>query len=125
MIQKYTTIIVKDLEESLDFYINIIGLKKVNKFSPESGVTISFLKDEESNLIELLEDKNLPEEDFKESRVSIGFGVDNLDETLKRLKENGFETIKDTIETPGDGKLAFIKDPNGVEIGLNQGFNMK
>ena len=124
MIQKYTTITVKDLEESLDFYINIIGLKKVNKFSPEPGVTISFLRDEESNLIELLEDKNLSEEDFKESRVSIGFGVDNLEETLKRLKEHGIETIKETIETPGDGRLAFIEDPNGVEIGINQGFNM-
>lgn len=124
MIQKYTTITVKNLEESLKFYMDLIGLKKVNKFSPEPGVTISFLKDEESNLIELLEDKNLSEEDFKESRVSIGFGVDNLEETLKRLKEHGIETIKETIETPGDGRLAFIKDPNGVEIGINQGFNM-
>lgn len=124
MIQKYTTIIVKDLEESLDFYINIIGLKKVNKFSPEPGVTISFLRDEESNLIELLEDTNLSEKDFKLSRVSIGFGVDNLEETLKRLKENGIDTTKETIETPGNGRLAFIEDPNGVEIGINQGFNM-
>ena len=32
--------------------------------------------------------------------------------------------IRPIIETPGDGKLAFIKDPNGVEIGINQGFNM-
>ncbi len=124
MIQKYTTITVKDLEESLDFYINIIGLKKVNQFSPESGVTISFLRDGESNLIELLEDKNVSEKAFKKSRVSIGFGVDNLDETLERLKGHGIETIKETIETPGDGKLAFIEDPNGVEIGINQGFNM-
>lgn len=124
MIQKYTTITVKNLDESLEFYINILGLKKVNKFSPESGVTISFLRDEESNLIELLEDKNISEEDFKESRVSIGFGVDNLDETLERLKSEGIEVIRDIIETPGDGKLAFIKDPNGVEIGINQGFNM-
>lgn len=124
MIQKYTTITVKNLDESLDFYTNIIGLKKVNKFSPESGVTISFLRDEGSNLIELLEDKNISEEDFKESRVSIGFGVDNLDDTLKKLKIEGIEIIRDIIETPGDGKLAFIKDPNGVEIGINQGFNM-
>lgn len=124
MIQKYTTVTVKDLDESLDFYINIIGLKKINKFSPESGVTISFLRDEERNLIELLEDKNLSKEDFKQSRVSIGFGVENLDETLQRLKAQGVETIRPTIETPGDGKLAFIKDPNGVEIGINQGFNV-
>lgn len=124
MIQKYTTVTVKDLDESLDFYINILGLKQVNKFSPESGVTISFLRDDNSTLIELLEDKNLSEEDFKESRVSIGFGVDNLDEILDRLKIEGIEIIRDIINTPGDGKLATIKDPNGVEIGINQGFNM-
>ena len=124
MIQKYTTVTVKDLEESLDFYINILGLKQVNKFSPESGVTISFLRDDNSNLIELLEDTNLSEENFKESRVSIGFGVENLDEILDRLKIEGIEIIRPIIETPGDGKLAFIKDPNGVEIGINQGFNM-
>lgn len=124
MIQKYTTVTVKDLDESLDFYINILGLKQVNKFSPASGITISFLRDDNSNLIELLEDKNLSEEDFKESRVSIGFGVDNLDEILDRLKIEGIEIIRDIINTPGDGKLAAIKDPNGVEIGINQGFNM-
>lgn len=124
MIQKYTTVTVKDLDESLDFYINILGLKQVNKFSPESGVTISFLRDDDSNLIELLEDKNLSEEQFKESRVSIGFGVDNLDEILDRLKIEGIEIIRPIIETPGDGRLAFIKDPNDVEIGINQGFNM-
>ena len=108
MIQKYTTITVKDLDESLDFYINIIGLQKVNKFSPESGVTISFLRDDESNLIELLEDKNLSEEDFKESRVSIGFGVDNLDETLERLKRAGIETIRPTIETPRQVTMQWV-----------------
>ncbi len=124
MIQKYTTVTVKDLEDSLDFYVNILGLKQINKFSPESGVTISFLRDENSNLIELLEDKNLSEENFKDSRVSIGFGVDNLDEIIDRLKIEGIEMIRPIIETPGDGKLAFIKDPNGVEIGINQGFNM-
>lgn len=124
MIQKYTTVTVRNLEESLKFYTEILGLVKVNKFSPEAGVTISFLKDSESNLIELLEDKNLSEENFKESRVSIGFGVENLDDTLKKLKEKGIDIIRDIIETPGDGKLAFIKDPNGVEIGINQGFNM-
>lgn len=125
MIQKYTTIIVKDLNESLDFYIDIIGLEKINEFSPESGVTISFLRDKENNLIELLQDENLSQEDFKQSRTSIGFGVENLDETLKRLKKHGIETIRDIIQTPGDGKLAHIKDPNGVEIGINQGFNIK
>lgn len=124
MIQKYTTIIVKDLEQSLKFYIEVLGLKKVNQFSPEEGVTISFLRDEGSNLIELLEDKNIAEDTFKESRVSIGFAVDDLDDTLNKLKEQGIETIRDIIETPGDGRLAFIKDPNGVEIGINQGFNM-
>lgn len=124
MIQKYTTITVKNLEESLEFYINIIGLKKINQFSPESGVRISFLRDEEKNLIELLEDKNIDASQFKMSRVSIGFNVDNLDETLKTLKQHGIEPIKEIIETPGDGRLTFIEDPNGVEIGINQGFNM-
>lgn len=124
MIQQYTTIMVRNLEESLDFYINRIGLKKINQFSPENGVRISFLKDEQKNLIELLEDKNIDDDEFKASRVSIGFGVENLDETLEKLKGHGIEPIKETIETPGDGKLTFILDPNGVEIGLNQGFNL-
>lgn len=124
MIQKYITITVKNLEQSLDFYINIMGLKKINQFSPESGVRISFLRDEEKNLIELLEDQNIDANEFNAQRVSIGFGVKNLDETLKMLKGHGIEPIKETIKTPGDGKLTFIVDPNGVEIGINQGFNM-
>jgi len=48
--------------------------------------------------------------------------VMDLEGTLKELKDKGVEPVRGPIEIPSGEKFAFIKDPNGVEIELIQGF---
>ncbi len=83
------------------------------------------MKDEDSGLIEFIEYKNTSkDDDIRESIVSIGIGVVDLERTLNELKDKGVEVIRGPIEVPSGEKFAFIKDPNGVEIELIQGLDI-
>ncbi len=119
------TIAVSDLEKSEKFYKEILGFIEIKRFNPMEGVTIAFLKDEDSGLIELIEYQNTSkDDDIRESIVSIGIGVVDLERTLNEGKDKGVELIRGPIEVPSGEKFAFIKDPNGVEIELIQGFDI-
>ncbi len=121
----FTTIAVKDLEKSIKFYTEIIKLKEVMKFSPQKGINIVFLKDENNGKIELIESeqKKISGAGGAASFVSIGFAIDDLNETMEMLHKKNIEIIRGPIQTPGGEKFLFIKDPDGVEIELIQGFN--
>lgn len=122
----FTTIAVRDLEKSVKFYTEIIKLNEVMRFSPQKGINIVFLKDEYDGKIELIEYEQNKEVDVsgKESIVSIGFAIDDLEKSMKMLNENNIKIIRGPIQTPGGQKFLFIKDPDGVEIELIQGFNL-
>lgn len=135
---KFTTLTVKDLEQSVAFYQDVLQLKEIRRFSPHEGITIVFLEDEHKTLLELIEHKNgagagegAGKESGKESGkeagghsiVSLGFEVENLLETLEALKGKGIAIQRGPIETPSGEKFAFIKDPNGFDIEFIQGFN--
>lgn len=119
----FITIHVKNLEESVEFYKNVFGLFEAIRFSPQKGVNIVFLKDEENGLIELIENNHIPQVNDG-SLVSIGFNVEDLNEVLKRLGEKDIKIIRGPIEVPSGEKFVFIKDPNGVEIELIEGFSI-
>lgn len=115
---KFITITVKNLEESLNFYKEILGFKEVRRMNPMEGVKIAFLEDENSGTIELIENEEISKayDVLKESMLSIGFGVENINEKIDELKNKKINIIRGPIEVPDGSKLAFIKDPNGIEI---------
>ncbi|MCX7747559.1 MAG: VOC family protein [Clostridia bacterium] len=121
----FTTIKVRDLEQSLKFYKEVIGLKEVVKFEAQPGVKIVFLKDENNNKIELIEFEHMKNaSDEGKSKVSIGFAVESLDNTMKLVKERDLEIVMGPVETASGERFIHIKDPNGVEINLIEGFKM-
>jgi len=122
----FTTITVRNLEKSVRFYTEVIKLHELQRFSPHKGINIVFLKDEENGKIELIEYEQMKETDVsdKASVVSIGFAVEDLDAAMKMLIEKNIEIIRGPIHTPSGAKFVFIKDPDGVEIELIQGFNI-
>lgn len=122
----FTTIAVKDLERSIKFYTEVIKLNEMMRFSPQKGINIVFLKDEDNGKIELIKYEQKSKIDVTVSTpiVSIGFTVDNLDDSIKMLKEKNIEIIRGPIQTPDGQKFLFIKDPDGVEIEFIQGFNL-
>ena len=122
-------IAVKDLEQANDVFAKLIGEEhyKVEEVEVE-GVKTSFFRAGESK-IELLEAKNTdsPISKFIEKRGEgihhIAFYVDNIEKEMQRLKDNGFELIREHYSKGADNKfIAFVhpKSTNGVLIEICQ-----
>jgi len=119
----FVTITVKDMDESARFYKDVLGLKEARRFSPQPGVDIVFLKDEEGNAIELIAHEG-NEGACGRSSVSIGFEVDSLEATMAMLKDRNVGIIRGPLGATGGVRFLFVKDPNGVEIEFIEGFKL-
>lgn len=118
----WTTIYVRDLDESIAFYSDLVGLRVVRRFPAGPGVEIAFMGNGVDNetLVELLADRSGRAISFDYGDfVSIGFAVDSVDAMLDAVKERGIPVHSGPIETPGS-RFFSIKDPNGFTIQLFQ-----
>jgi lactoylglutathione lyase len=111
---KYATIIVRDMDESIRFYTEFMGLEIASQHKPVPGVVITIMKSEGEAMVELI--KN-PQDDI--GLYSLGMDVEDLWTTVKELKAKG---AKITMEPKPItvGALAFCEDPNGAKIALIQ-----
>ncbi len=101
----WTTIIVKDLERSLAFYCDIVGLPIVRQLSGAHG-NIVFLGDGDTN-IELIENPHAAV--VTGNRISLGFAVDSLDAMLEfAFRPN--EHIR----------FFYVLDPDGVRVQFSE-----
>jgi lactoylglutathione lyase len=117
----HVSITVKDMEESIKFYSNIIGLKLVRRRTiSENNAEIAFFKDEQSNVdIELTYWKNKKEWNEGDELDHLAFSVSDLDASIKKFRDLGIEIAKEPFYLKGSTtKIAFIKDPNGIWLEL-------
>jgi lactoylglutathione lyase len=117
----HTMVRVENIQISLNFYCNLLGLKEVRRRESEKGrFTLIFLaaenSDEKTGLLELT--YNWDPEEYKGGRNfgHLAYGVKNIYETCKKLQDNGV-TIN---RPPRDGRMAFVKSPDGISIELLQ-----
>jgi lactoylglutathione lyase len=112
----WTTIYVKNLEESIAFYSSLLELQVIRRFPAGPGIEIAFMgngtKDE--TLVELLVDSNNSAVNYSEF-ISIGFAVDSVDVMLATVKNKEIPVHSGPFETPGS-KFFCIKDPNGLSV---------
>jgi lactoylglutathione lyase len=122
----FVTVKVRNLEESLEFYTEFLGLCVVKKFPAGPGVSIAFLSDENGNKIELIENahEKINEETKGLSLVSIGFVVPSVDNVIELVNKKGIKVLSGPVKTPTGAKFIFIEDPNGAEIEFIEGFNL-
>ena len=117
---------IRDIDDSLDFYCNKLGLVEMRRRDvPEGRFTLIFLaapKDEgrskEANAPELELTYNWDPEAYETGRSfgHLAYKVDNIHETCQRLMDAGV-TIN---RPPRDGRMAFIKSPDNISIELLQ-----
>ena len=112
---------ISDIEKSLDFYCKKLGLKEVRRKESKKGrYTLIFLasenSDEKHNLLELT--YNWDPEKYSNGRNfgHLAYSVKNIYDTCKNLMDNGV-TIN---RPPRDGRMAFIKSPDGISIEILQ-----
>ena len=117
----HTMVRIENIEESLDFYCNKLGLKEVRRRESEKGrFTLIFLaagnSDEKTGLLELT--YNWDPEEYTGGRNfgHLAYNVKNIYEICKKLMENGV-TIN---RPPRDGHMAFVRSPDGISIELLQ-----
>jgi lactoylglutathione lyase len=111
---KYTTIIVKDMDESIKFYTEVMGFKIDSQYDLGPAGTITLLKGEGETMVEII--KNPVDEP---GLFSIGMDVEDINTTVKELKSKGAKITMEPIPITV-GTLAFLEDPNGVKIALIQ-----
>lgn len=115
----HTMVRVTDLEESLDFYCNKLGLREVRRHDrPEGRYTLVMLAapGDESAQIELTYNYDPEELSGGRNFGHIAYQVDDIYETCQRLMDAGI-TIN---RPPRDGHMAFIRSPDRISIELLQ-----
>ncbi len=122
----HTMVRVKDIDESLEFYCNKLGLTEVRRSENEKGrFTLIFLSapadqarasQEQAPLIELT--YNWDPEDYNGGRNfgHLAYEVDDIYALCDRLMKAGV-TIN---RPPRDGRMAFVRSPDGISIELLQ-----
>jgi len=118
----HTCLNVSDMEKSIGFYTNHIGLTFVSRREiKENNAEIAFLKDEAGNAIELThwrDKKTLTEGDNFDH---IAFQVDDIQHSISSLRDHGVTIAMEPYSLKGSSsKIAFIKDPDGNWLELIQ-----
>jgi lactoylglutathione lyase len=115
----HTMVRVTDLEASLDFYCNKLGLEVVNRIDVEAArFSLIFLAapGDESAQVELT--YNWDPEKYNGGRNfgHLAYSVDDIYAHCQRLQDGGV-TIN---RPPRDGHMAFVRSPDGISVELLQ-----
>ncbi len=115
----HTMVRVTDIEQSLDFYCQKLGLVEIRRKGSQAGrFTLIFLAapGDEAAQIELT--YNWDPEPYDEGRNfgHLAYEVDNIYETCQKLMDEGVLINR----PPRDGRMAFIRSPDNISIELLQ-----
>ena len=112
----WSTVMVKNLEESIKFYQDIAGLNVSRRFNLGPSVEIAFLGDGETKL-ELICDESIKEVNFGPN-ISLGFIVKSVDEMMALVKEKNVDIYSGPFKPNPNIKFFYVLDPNGLKIQL-------
>lgn len=122
----HTMVRISDIDQSLDFYCNKLGMREMRRVENAQGrFTLIFLaaphdrrraSEETAPLLELT--YNWDPEVYGSGRNfgHLAFEVDDIYATCQRLHDNGVIINR----PPRDGRMAFVRSPDGISIELLQ-----
>jgi lactoylglutathione lyase len=122
----HTMIRISDVEQSLDFFCNKLGLVEVERNDyPQGRFSLIFLaapddaeaaKEKRAPMVELTHNWDPEEYDEGRNFGHLAYRVDDIYETCQRLMDKGV-TIN---RPPRDGRMAFVRSPDNISIELLQ-----
>ena len=116
----HTMVRVNDIEASLDFYCDKLGLQENRRYENEQGrFTLVFLSapGDESAQVELTYNWDADElGDGNRNFGHLAYAVDNIYETCQRLMDGGVTISR----PPRDGRMAFVRSPDNISIEILQ-----
>ena len=123
MIKKYlhTRFRVSDMDKSISFYRDILGMKVVEQKTSPRGSKLVFLKFPDMDCeLELCSFPDSGNVHVSEDLVHLAFEVDDLERCIERLKAAGVLITEGPIESSNGTRFIFTEDPDKYEIELMQ-----
>src|ERR1700686_2755211 len=112
---------LNDLEKTVKFYREVLGLEEVRRHKSPRGSELAFMKAPESEeLIELCHFPASGPVQVQPDLTHLAFEVDSLAEFGKHLAALGVKFSDGPHMTSGGGGIAFVDAPEGYEIELIQ-----
>jgi len=115
----HTMVRVTDIDQSLDFYCNKLGLKEINRYESEEGrFTLVFLSAPNNEEAQIELTYNWDSENYDEGRNfgHLAYSVKDIYETCQQLLDGGVIINR----PPRDGRMAFVRSPDNISIELLQ-----
>ena len=121
----HTMLRVGDLQRSLDFYCNVLGMKLLRqKDYPDGKFTLAFVgygNESETAVIELTHNWGVESYELGTAYGHIALGVDDIYATCEEITTRGGRVTR----APGPMKhgstvIAFVEDPDGYKVELIQ-----
>jgi len=119
----HTMIRVNDLDESIQFYCDVLGMKLLRKKDyPSGGFTLAFVgygNESENAVVELTYNWDTHRYDVGNGFGHLALGVDDIYRTCDELRTRGVKIVREPGPMKHGGtEIAFIEDPNGYKIEL-------
>jgi len=111
----FITIFTEKLNESIDFYTNILGFTVMREADAGKGVKLVFLTDGFGGDIELI-DQGLKRPVSQNCPVALTIKVKSIENTTNMVYSKNIEPTFGPATMPSGVKLLHIEDPNGVTI---------
>ena len=122
----HTMIRASDLDKTLEFFVRDLGLVEVRRYNSEQGrFTLVFLaapgdvdhaEVAQSPLVEITHNWDPEDYDGGRNFGHLAYRVDNIYDTCEKLQDAGVVINR----PPRDGRMAFVKSPDGISIELLQ-----
>jgi lactoylglutathione lyase len=115
----HTRMRVSDMDQTINFYTNVLGLEVLERKVSPRGSHLAFLKVPNSE--ELIELTSFPPSGpvkVQEDLVHLAFQVDSLDDTIASLNAKGVKITDGPTQTSSGSRFIFIDAPDGYEIEL-------
>lgn len=110
----WVTIMVENMENSIKFYEEILGLSINRRFAARPGVEICFMGQGETQ-VELICNE-MQENPSQFNGISLGFVVESLDSMIDYIGEKGLKVFEGPIQPNPHIKFFYVKDPDGLKI---------
>lgn len=119
----HTMLRVGNLDKSLDFYLNVLGMKLLRKHDyPEHEFTLAFVgyaDESETAVLELTHNWGTDSYDLGNAYGHVAIGVEDVYKACDKIKEKGGKVIREAGPMQGgDTVIAFVEDPDGYKIEL-------
>ncbi len=110
----WVTLYVKDMQKSVEFYEEVVGLEVQRTFSIGEGKHFTFLGNGETE-IELIQDETVEDINVGTS-ISLGFEVANVEAKIEFIRDKGLEVQGGPFSPNPSIVFFYVLDPDGLKI---------